>query len=421
MAHPLFSALWHLKGNARGCVYTEPLWGIPFNLYAPYVSVYMLSLGLTDARIGLIISISLVFQFIFSLLSGAITDKLGRKRTTFIFDFISWSIPSLIYAVAQNFTFFLAAALVNSMWRITMNSWSCLLVEDTDPKQLLDIYTWIYISNFLVGFVSPVAGLLIEHFSLVPTMRALYIFAFIMFTLKFVATNSMVTETRQGRVRMEETKNQSLFFLLGEYKHVFKQILHAPQTLYTIGIMLALSACQTINSTFWSILVTKKLMIPAQDLAIYPFFRSAIMLIFYFFVMPRIKEMNFRNPMLIGAAGFIFGQVLLITIPGKNYWLLGVSTLLDAVSLSTISILIDRMVAITVDAKERARILAIIYVMVISFTSPFGWIAGLLSSVNRNLPFMLNMILVATGAVLVFLAARHADQQAAVSPATDAS
>jgi DHA1 family tetracycline resistance protein-like MFS transporter len=421
MAHPLFSALRHLKGNARGCVYTEPLWGIPFNLYAPYVSVYMLSLGLTDARIGLIISISLVFQFIFSLLSGAITDKLGRKRTTFIFDFISWSIPSLIYAVAQNFTFFLAAALVNSMWRITMNSWSCLLVEDTDPKQLIDIYTWIYISNFLVGFVSPVAGLLIEHFSLVPTMRALYIFAFIMFTLKFVATNSMVTETRQGRVRMEETKNQSLFFLLGEYKHVFKQILHAPQTLYTIGIMLALSACQTINSTFWSILVTKKLMIPAQDLAIYPFFRSAIMLIFYFFVMPRIKEMNFRNPMLIGAAGFIFGQVLLITIPGKNYWLLGVSTLLDAVSLSTISILIDRMVAITVDAKERARILAIIYVMVISFTSPFGWIAGLLSSVNRNLPFMLNMILVATGAVLVFLAARHADQQAAVSPATDAS
>jgi Na+/melibiose symporter-like transporter len=237
-----------------------------------------------------------------------------------------------------------------------------------------------------------------------------------MYTLKFVVMNEMVTETKHGLIRMEETKHQSLFSLLSEYRDVFKQILRAPHTLYTIGIMLALSACQTVNGTFWSILVTKKLMIPAQDLAIYPFFRSAVMLIFYFFVMPRIKEMKFRNPMLIGAAGFLFSQALLITIPQQSYWLLGVSTLLDAVSLSTVSILIDRMVAITVDAKERARILAIIYVMVISFTSPFGWIAGLLSEVNRNLPFIMNMVIITFGGVLVFLAARHADQQVEAVP-----
>jgi MFS family permease len=420
MAHPLFKALKDLKGNARGCVYTEPLWGVPFNLYIPYVSVYMLAFGLTDAQIGLIISIGLVFQFLFSLLSGAITDKLGRKRTTLIFDILSWSIPSLIFAFAHNFYYFLAGALVNSIWRVTMNSWSCLLVEDTEPKQLLDIYTWIYISQLLVGFVAPLAGLFIKAYTLIPTMRALYIFAFFMFTTKFVVMNAMVTETRHGRIRMEETKHQSLFLLLGEYRDVFKQILRAPQTLYTIGIMLALSACQTVNGTFWSILVTKKLMIPAQGLSIYPFFRSAVMLLFYFFVMPKIKEINFRNPMLIGAAGFVISQVMLITMPQQSYVLLGISTLMDAVSLSTVSILIDRMVALTVEAKERARILAIIYVAVLSFTSPFGWIAGLLSEVNRNLPFMLNIIMITFGGILVYLAARHADKQVDVSPTSDA-
>ena len=421
MAHPLLSALKHFKGNARGCVYTEPLWGIPYNLYSPYVSVYMLSFGLTDAQIGLIVSIGLVFQFMFSLLSGAITDKLGRKRTTLIFDTLSWSVPCLIYAVAHNFAFFLAGALVNSMWRITMNSWSCLLIEDTDPKSLLDIYTWIYIAQLLVGFVAPVAGLFIKAFTLIPTMRALYIFAFFMFTTKFFVMNAMVTETRQGRIRMEETKHQHLFGILGEYRDVFKQILRAPQTLYTIGIMLALSACQTVNGTFWSILVTKKLMIPAQGLSIYPFFRSVVMLLFYFFVMPRIKEMNFRNPMLIGAAGFVISQVMLITMPQQSYVLLGVSTLMDAVSLSTISILIDRMVALTVDAKERARILAIIYVAVISFTSPFGWIAGLLSEANRNLPFILNMIMITLGGILVYLAARHAAREVPALPDAEVS
>jgi MFS family permease len=418
MAHPLIKALKELKGNARGVVFTEPLWGIPYNLYGPYVSVYMLAFGLSDAQIGLIISAGLIFQFVFSLLSGAITDKLGRKRTTFIFDCLSWSIPSLIYVFAHNFYVFLIGAIINSIWRITANSWSCLLVEDTDPKQLLDIYTWIYISQILVGFVAPLAGLFIQAYTLIPTMRALYIFAFVMFTVKFLVMNAMVKETKHGLIRMEETKHQSLFFLLGEYKDVIRQILRAPATLYTIGIMLALSACSTVNGTFWAILVTKKLNIPAQDLSIYPFFRSVVMLFFYFFVMPKIKEMNFRNPMLIGVVGFIISQVMLITIPQRSYVLLGVSTLMDALSLSTVSILIDRMVAVTVEAKERARILAIIYVAVLSFTSPFGWIAGLLSEINRNLPFMLNMVMISLGGILVFLAARYARKQVEALPAT---
>ena len=144
------------------------------------------------------------------------------------------------------------------------------------------------------------------------------------------------------------------------------------------------------------------------------------MLFFYFMVMPKIREMNFRNPMLIGVGGFIISQIMLISMPQQSYVLLGVSTLLDAVSLSTVSIQIDRMVALTVEAKERARILAIIYVAVLSFTSPFGWIAGLLSEVNRNLPFILNMIMISLGGILVFLAARHADRQVEVVPTSEA-
>ena len=50
--HVLITTLKNLTGNPRGCVYTEPLWGIPFNLYAPYASVYMVALGLSDAQIG---------------------------------------------------------------------------------------------------------------------------------------------------------------------------------------------------------------------------------------------------------------------------------------------------------------------------------------------------------------------------------
>lgn len=59
--HPMVDTLLNLEGNPRACVYTEPLWGIPFNLYAPYVSIYMYSLGVNDVQIGLITSIGMVF------------------------------------------------------------------------------------------------------------------------------------------------------------------------------------------------------------------------------------------------------------------------------------------------------------------------------------------------------------------------
>jgi MFS family permease len=177
-----------------------------------------------------------------------------------------------------------------------------------------------------------------------------------------------------------------------------------------VGIMLVMAICNMISGTFWSILVTQKLLIPEQNLAIFPFVRSSIMLLFFFLVMPRIKEMNFKKPMLAGFGMFIVSQMLLILIPAQNYGLLLINVFLDACSFAMVGTQIDRMVAVTVDEKERARILALIYMVVISFTSPFGWIAGKLSEIDRILPFILSLGLYVIGAVLTYLAARLAQQ-----------
>jgi len=100
--HSLIRTLVTLTGNPRGCVYTEPLWGIPYNLYTPYVSVFMVALGLSDHDIGLIISLSWGSQLIFALLSGVITDKFGRRRTTLLFDIFSWTVPAVIWAFSRS-------------------------------------------------------------------------------------------------------------------------------------------------------------------------------------------------------------------------------------------------------------------------------------------------------------------------------
>lgn len=410
----LFTTLRELKGNPRGCVYTEPLWGLAFNLYAPYISIYMVSLGLADKQIGLIVTISWVAQILASLLSGVITDKMGRRLTTLVFDIAAWTIPALIWAVSQNFYYFLAAGVVNGMWRITLNSWTCLLVEEADPALLIDMYTWIYISGLFAAFFAPLTGFLIARFSLIPTMRGLYLFAAFMFTVKCITTYLMTHETQQGLKRMQETRHQSAITVLGEYRAVLRDLLHAPQTLYTGGIMLVMSICQMINGIFWGILVTEKLHIPAANLAVFPFLKTIIMVFFFFAVLPRIRQLNFKIPMMVGFCGFIASQLVLVTAPQASYVLLGVSIFLEAGSIATVSPLMDRMTALTVDPRERARIQSILYVAIIGLTSPFGWIAGMLSGLNKNLPFILNIALFSVGAVLVYLAGRRAQQQEAL-------
>jgi len=405
--HPLVHTLITLKGNARACVYTEPLWGIPYNLFAPFASLYMLALGVTDIQIGLIISIGMVLQIASALLSGVITDKLGRKRTTLIFDILSWSIPCLLWAFAQNFLWFAAAALFSSMWRITMNSWNCLLVEDCEQENLVGIYSWVHISGLIAAFFAPLAGLFIAWHGLVPTVRVLYLLAFAMMTAKFVLLNGFVTETKQGKIRQQETAGVGIGTLLHGYGGVLKQVLRTPKTLMTLGIMLVMSITSTVNGAFWPILITARIGVPESLVGIFPLIRSLIMLVLFFILVPRIQALRFRKPLLLGFLAYILAQSLLISAPEGGFVFIVGSTFLEAFALALINPLMDSLTVIMVDAAERARIMALLYVIIIAFTSPFGWIAGVLSQINRVLPFVMNIGLYGLGAVLTLTSARR--------------
>ena len=116
--------------------------------------------------------------------------------------------------------------------------------------------------------------------------------------------------------------------------------------------------------------------------------------------------MHFKRPMLIGFVGFIISQFMLIIMPERSYVLLFISTVLDACSIALVNPQVDSMIVWSVDPAERARIMAILYMGMISLTSPFGWIAGELSQMNRALPFVLNVFLFIIGGGLVLLASR---------------
>jgi hypothetical protein len=281
-----------------------------------------------------------------------------------------------------------------------MNSWNCLLVEDCDKEKIVNIYTWVYILGIGAAFFAPVSGFFIGKYDLVPTVRVLYIISFVVMTSKFLILNKYSTETRQGMIRMEETKHTNIPTLLKGYSTVFIKILKTPETLLTVSIMLIMSIIGVVNNTFWAIIVTERIHIPAKFIGMFPFIRSTIMIIFFFTFVHRIGALRFKKPLIIGFSLFIISQILLISTPDKGYLILTISIILEACSISLISPLLDSMKVLLVDPNERARIMAILFVIVVALTSPFGWIAGILSGIDRRLPFCLNIFLLLIGILL---------------------
>lgn len=404
LQHPLFQTLRELKGNPRVTVLTEPMFGIPYNLFNPFISVYMLALGVTDQGIGTIASLGLVLQIISAFLSGAIVDKFGRRLTLFVSDLIAWSIPCLIWAIARDARFFIAAAILNGTYRIAHTAWTCLLVEDAEERHLVHIWTWIFIFAVCSALFSPLGGWFVQQYGLIQAERWLFVFGFIMITAKAVVLYVFSHETVRGRQRMVETRTRSLVSLLAEYRSVFSQVFRSKTILAALSLMVITNIYSTVSGSFWGVLFTSKLGFAESQISIYVMMRSIIMMLCFFLIGPRLTSLlHFRLPLWIGFAAFFASQALLVFMPSRSIPLLVLSVILEGFASALVNPMTESMLAVALESKERARVSAMVYVTLLLFVSPFGWIAGQLSAIDRSLPFALNMCLFTIGAILVWI------------------
>ncbi|MBK8448379.1 MAG: MFS transporter [Micropruina sp.] len=406
--NPMIVSLLGLRGNGRACVYTEPMWGISMALVLPYASVFMLALGVHDQQIGLLATISMLSQTVFGLLSGVITDKLGRRATTAFFDIVAWAIPCLIWAVAQNFWYFLVASVINGAWQVTQNSWDCLLVEDVPRGELTKVYSLVKVASDFSALFAPIAAVLVAQLGLVPAVRILYVNAFVIMSLKIVILYRWSTETQTGRQRLAQTRGVSIWRLLREYRGVLGLILRSRGTIFSLVLSALVSAVALVNGTFWQVVINQRLAVPDPLLPFFPMARSLLSVLFLFTVIPWLTHAkHLRRPTLWGFVAYLAGQVLLVLIPApagtaqaSTYALLGVCLLLDAFGAGILFMLSESLVALHVDRDERSRVMAIQRTCVMLATAPFGWISGWLSSMDRRLPFVLTAALLLLGVLV---------------------
>ena len=403
MKNQMIATLAGLKGNARACLWPEPLWGVPYNLYLPYASLYMAALGLTPSEIGYVASINIVAQVIFSTLSGVITDKLGRRWTTFIFDTLSWSVPEFLWMISQDFRWFAAAAVFNGAWRVTENSWSLLLIDDMREEEIMPAFSLTQMLGLFSAFFAPLSKLAIDAFGLVPTMRVLYGITFVSMTVKFILVQVFTTETGPGRRRMAATRDKSIFRLLYECKDVYIKTVMSRRMLLTFGVFASFSLVTTLTNNYWALLVCRDLGVAEGDVVFYTTLKSLVTLLCVLFLVPRVTRMPRKYPLLSGFGMHMLSMgLLLVARPGTaGVAMLIISTLLEAVSLSILSPMTSSLLFINAPEEERARVCGLIYGTISLMTAVFPSIIGRMAEASLRIPFIVCAALFAFASALV--------------------
>lgn len=403
MGNPMIASLAGMKGNARACLWPEPLWGVPYNLYLPYASLFMAALGLTPAQIGYIASINIVAQVVFATLSGVITDKLGRRWTTFIFDTLSWSVPEFLWMLSQDFRWFAAAAVFNGAWRVTENSWTLLLIDDMKEEEIMPALSLTQMLGLFSAFFAPLSKLAIDAFGLIPTMRVLYGVTFVSMTLKFILVQVFSKETSIGMRRMAAAKNKSILRLLYECKDIYIRTVMNRRMMLTFGVFASYSLVTTLCNSYWALLVCQELGVAQGDVVFFATTKSLVTLLCVLFLIPRISKYPTKYPLIAGFGVHVLSMALLLFAPrgAAGVALLFVSVVLEAAALSVLSPMTGSLLFINAGEEERARVCGLIYGTISLLTAVFPSLIGQMAEHSLRLPFVVCIALFVFAASLV--------------------
>lgn len=398
----LIQVLSSLEGNPKACILAEPLWGIPYNLYLPYVTLYMTAIGLSYADIGYVTSIMMASQMVFAVLSGVLTDKLGRRMCTLIFDVLSWSVPTFLWMLAQDINWFIAAALFNGMWRITENSWYLLMIEDAKKEQVIALNSLTNLMGLIVAFIAPLSKFIVDAYGMVVTMRVFYGFACVSMTVKFIVCYAFTKETKNGVRRMAATKNKPLMKSLWECRGVYIRIIKEKRMLLTLAILAAYMLVTTLNSNYWALFLRDMLGVQEGNVSLFVTVKSMVTLVCSFFLVPKVNYRAIRRPMLWSLLAFAASQVLLLMQFGGALGVIALvaSVILEATALSVLGPVTGSLVFINAEEDERALIVGMVYATVALIVSVFPALVGMLVERSLCIPFYVNLALFALLAAL---------------------
>ena len=392
-----YNSLKTLPRNARMIIFIQPLWSIPFFLYNSYLSLYMLDLGLTPKMVGLINSVSFLARTVLGFFAGNIVDKLGRKKSLVLFDALSWLIPILLWAIATNFWHFMIAGIINTLVVVNGIASSLFIVEDVDKERRLDSFNYLEVVMIVSGFFVPISGILFKKYAFVPTMRGVFVFAFICTCVFILLKQLYVKETSIGeRIRSSLKKKKVSYY--ENFITAVKFTMNNKYLLLLLVVRIITSFNFVLYGLFYFPLLKNYFNYSETSISVIPFISSFVILIILVFFIPGIKDKPFY--LLSGLFFSVLGGAAIVIAPKTfPFIFILLNVLLWAVSKSLINPVMNQEVANAIDDELRANVNGAQNIIMALAMFPAGILGGLLFEISPRLPFygMLVLYILAFG------------------------
>ena len=371
-----FNTIGH---NGKIILYCQPIWAIANALYSPYVTQYMLAMGCSKAQVGIINAIGMATGAVLGLFAGWVTDRLGRRLTTAVADSITWGVTCVLWVLASNWLWFVAAAVTNSFMRLNQVSWNCLLTEDTQPRNRLNIFWWMSIANTSAIFFTPLMTPLIHRWGLPTAMRWVLMVTTVIYMIIYVVRYLVTRETDISRERREAARHTSPWAGLRVYGPVILRVIKNPVVLTFLLIRALYNVQFTIRGNFLSIAVVQGMGFGDSILGTINLITGVVMLAAQFILMPKLSITSPVKPLMASLVTLLVAHLLLIVAPAHSM----VSVLLFVVALSVGAViagmLIETLMANAMPNEDRAGILALTSVIIVAVSAPFQLLAGFLA------------------------------------------
>lgn len=275
------------------------------------------------------------------------------------------------------------------------------MVEDAPRDMLVSIYALSTVAGLLAGFVSPLTSVLVGRFSLVSTMRGLYLFAFVSITLKAILLYHYSRETSQGQVRMAELKGKPFSLAFKGSGRVLKQTLQNRPLMLVLGLMAAIMVVRGAMDNFWPLLVTGNLGIKEEALPLLATLKSLVMLLCFFLLSHRLRMEHYLRPLRLGFGLMLAMFLMLLFLPRGLSFAVVLGVLVEALALSILLPLSSSLQMLLLDEGERARMFGLSLSFCLLITAPFGAINGFLSRLHLALPMAVCALMMALALFLL--------------------
>lgn len=186
------------RGNAAICLIFLPFWSLSYSLSFFYLSLYFRACGMTDAQLGMLVTAGAGASIVFSFFSAPIVDRMGRRKSTLVFDIVGSALPLLIFAANGSFAFALVGTLIANSSKIMNVGYYLLMTEDSDNAErsvAFNIFNILFIGS---GLLVPIAGGFVAQAGVVRAERIFLFASAAVMTAAALGRNYFVKETAMG-------------------------------------------------------------------------------------------------------------------------------------------------------------------------------------------------------------------------------